>query len=80
MRLAEPRLTRKSLTPSIAGLTFDPINVALNGTPTVPGTFPLTATVTDSAGLTASNKSLTLIIAPAALGIHNHQAACRTPR
>ena len=58
-----------SLTPSIPGLTFDPINVALNGTPTVPGTFPLTVTVTDSAGLTASNKSLTLIIAPAALGI-----------
>jgi hypothetical protein len=58
-----------SLTPTIAGLTFDPINVALNGTPTVPGTFPLTVTVTDSAGLSASNKSLTLVIAPASLGI-----------
>jgi large repetitive protein len=58
-----------SLSPNIPGLTFDPINVALNGTPTAPGSFPLSATVTDSAGVTATNKSLTLVIAPAALGI-----------
>jgi Putative Ig domain len=58
-----------ALTPAIPGLAFDPVNVALNGTPTTPGSFPLTVTVTDSAGLNASNKSLTLVIAPATLGI-----------
>lgn len=58
-----------ALTPTIPGLTFDPVNVALNGTPTSPGSFPLTVTVTDSAGLTANSKSLTLAIAPATLGI-----------
>jgi hypothetical protein len=55
--------------PSPSGLTFDPVNVALNGTPTTPGSFPLTVTVTDSASLNASNKSLTLVVAPATLGI-----------
>ena len=58
-----------SLTPTIPGLTFDPVNVALNGTPTTPNSYPLTVTVTDSAGLNATNKSLTLVIAPATLGI-----------
>jgi large repetitive protein len=58
-----------SLTPTIPGLTFDPVNVALNGTPAAPGSFPLTVTVTDSTGQNTSNKSLTLVIAAAALGI-----------
>ncbi len=59
-----------SLTPAMPlGLTFDPVNVALNGTPTAPGSSILTVTVTDSAGQSTSNKSLTLVIAAAALGI-----------
>jgi hypothetical protein len=54
--------------PPLAGLVFDPVGVALNGTPTSPGTFNLTVQVSDSAGLTAS-KTLALTIAPGALGI-----------
>ena len=53
---------------SVPGLVFDPVAVALNGTPTTPGTFNLTLQVADSAGLTAS-KGLSVIIAPATLGI-----------
>jgi large repetitive protein len=53
---------------SIPGLTFDPVNVALNGTPTTGGTFNFTVQAADSTGLTAT-KSLSLVIAPGALTI-----------
>ena len=52
----------------VAGLTFDPTGVALNGTPTTPGSFTIAVQVKDSAGTTAS-KSLSLIIAAAPLTI-----------
>lgn len=53
---------------SVPGLAFDPVGVALNGTPTSAGTFNLSVQVADSAGLTAS-KTLALTITPAGLGI-----------
>jgi len=53
---------------SVPGLDFDPVNVALSGTPTTPGTFTLTVQVRDSAGLTAS-RTFSVTIAPASLNI-----------
>ena len=53
---------------SVPGLVFDPVNVALSGTPTAPGSFTLTVQVRDSAGLTSS-RPFSLTIAPAALTI-----------
>lgn len=53
---------------SVPGLDFDPVNVALSGTPTTPGTFTLTVQVRDSAGLTSS-RPFSLTIAPASLNI-----------
>ena len=53
---------------SVPGLSFVPASVALSGTPSAPGTFPLTLQVSDAAGLTAS-KSFSVTIAPAGLSI-----------
>jgi hypothetical protein len=53
----------------VPGLTFDPVAIALSGTPTKAGSFNLTVNVADSAGNTATNQNLTLTIASAALTI-----------
>jgi len=53
---------------SVPGLDFDPVNVALSGTPTTAGTFTLTVQVRDSAGQTSS-RAFNLTIAPASLNI-----------
>jgi hypothetical protein len=53
---------------SVPGLSFVPSNVALTGTPSSPGSFPITLQVTDTAGLTAT-KAFTVTIAAATLTI-----------
>lgn len=55
---------------SVPGLTFVPASVSFTGTPTTPGTFPITLQAADSSTpqLTAT-KSLSVTIAPAALSI-----------
>ncbi len=54
-----------SLTPSVPGLTFNPTTRSLTGTPTTPGTYSLTYTVTDADG---DSDSLTFRIYSADLG------------
>ena len=50
------------------GLSFNVTSLAISGTPTAAGTFPLTLQVTDSAGSTAQ-KSLSLVISSGSLTI-----------
>src|SRR6185312_15317892 len=60
-------------TAAVPGLTFDPVGVALNGTPTTSGTFSITVQVMDAAGLN-STKTLSLTISGAALTITTARA------
>ena len=57
-----------SLNGSVPGLDFDSVNVALTGTPSSAGTFPITLQVRDSTGQTAS-RPFTITIGATALTI-----------
>ena len=63
-----PPYTWSVVSGSIPGLAFVPSAVAFTGTPSSPGSFPITLQAADVAGLTAT-KSFTVTIAPAALTI-----------
>ena len=52
-----------SLSPAVPGLTFDPATRVLSGTPTTPGTYPMSYTATDSAtGGTMESVTFTIVV------------------
>jgi hypothetical protein len=54
-----------------AGMTFHTTTGVLDGTPTVPGTFPITVTATDANGCTGTGPTYTLVIACQTITVTN---------
>ena len=53
------------------GLTLDPVSGVISGTPTAAGIYPVTLTVTNTAGSTSLPFSLTIAKAPASIALGN---------
>lgn len=64
---------------SIPGLTFDPAQATLTGTPAAAGAFPITVQVQDARGLVDRNAYLLPIVAPGDLVIDTGQATSELP-
>ncbi len=54
-----------------AGMTFHAATGVLDGTPSVPGSFPITVTATDSNGCTGTGPTYTLVIACQTITVNN---------
>ncbi len=54
-----------------AGMTFHTATGVLDGTPSVPGSFPITVTATDSNGCTGTGATYTLVIACQTITVNN---------
>ena len=59
-----PPFTWATDNPPPPGIALDTVNGILTGTPTTQGSYPLTFTVTDTAGATATSAAMTLAVAP----------------
>lgn len=67
-------LTFATASPLPSGLTLSAAGV-LSGTPTQPGTFPITVTATDANGCTGTGSTYTLVVACQTIGVTNPATA-----